>query len=182
MDRNKVLNQFYNKKMKIFIILFLMNCLEAKKSFFDFTNRSPEASVVQNVIIRQIKLPTIGTTTTTSTLGSSWTARTIPTADWKSVTFGNGLFVAVAQNTNFAVSSPDGITWTSRTLPSGGDWRSVSFGNGVFVATSSGGDAATSTDGINWTARTLPSGTWLSSTFGNGIFVVVGNNSVATSP
>jgi hypothetical protein len=67
--------------------------------------------------------------------GLIWTARTLPSsADWYSVTYGNGVFVAVAQNSTAAATSPDGITWTARTLPNTDNWQSVSYGNGVFVA------------------------------------------------
>ena len=99
------------------------------------------------------------------------------------------LFVAVATLNSVAATSPDGITWTARVLPSSTTWFSVSFGNGGFVAVSGGNAvstiAATSPDGITWTARTLPvSTTWTPVTYGNGIFVIVAKNTniAATSP
>ena len=49
--------------------------------------------------------------------GITWTQRTLPvSANWYSVTYGNGLFVAVAYG-SIAATSPDGITWTQRTRP-----------------------------------------------------------------
>ncbi len=111
--------------------------------------------------------------------GSVWTARTMPSSQqWKSVTYGNGLFVAVAQSSSIAASSTNGINWTTRTMPSSQSWYSIAYGNGVFVAVANTGSnaAATSTDGINWIARTLPtSQNWNSVTFGNGIFIAVGS-------
>jgi hypothetical protein len=66
---------------------------------------------------------------------STWTARTLPSReDWTSVTYGDGVFVAVAWSNNAAATSPDGITWTASTLPSREDWISVTYGNSVFVA------------------------------------------------
>ena len=102
-------------------------------------------------------------------------ASTIPVSTtWFSVTYGNGVFVAV-NNTNIAATSPDGITWTQRALPVSANWQSVTYGNGVFVAVAYGSAiAATSPDGITWTQRALPvSVNWYSVTYGNGVFVTV---------
>ncbi len=125
--------------------------------------------------------------TTRSTLpGESWTARTLPSsANWRSVAYGNGTFVAVATGSTNAATSTNGITWTARTLPSALSWYSVTYGNGTFVAVANGSNvAATSPDGITWTSRTLPSSTgWASVTYGNGVFVTTasGSNAAATS-
>ena len=103
----------------------------------------------------------------------------MPTSDnWYSVTYGNGLFVAVAESSNKAAYSTDGITWTQTTLPSTGYWRSVTFGNGTFVAIAHNSNvAAYSTDGITWTATSLPSSTnWRSVTYGNDTFVAIAYN------
>lgn len=73
--------------------------------------------------------------------------------------FAAGLFVADrATSGNTIATSPDGKTWTQRTMPSAGVWH-VAYGNGVFVAVNAGGTAtAKSTDGITWTAGgALPS-------------------------
>ncbi len=127
----------------------------------------------------------------TQNIATSWIQRTLPvTSSWKSITFGNGLFVAVAAGTgttNIAVVSSDGINWSQGTLPglTTLDWESVAYGNGVFVTVSSNGSAvraATSPDGINWIARTIPNQNWKSVTFANGTFVAVaGNATSATS-
>ncbi len=115
-----------------------------------------------------------------------WTARTAAEANyWTSITYGNGLFVAVANNgTNRVMTSPDGITWTPRTAASANTWRSVTYGNGMFVAVSNA--VMTSPDGITWTSRTVAEeNPWLSVTYGNGLFVAVANNGtnrVMTSP
>lgn len=102
----------------------------------------------------------------TSPDGLTWTSRT-PAANlwWQDITFGNGLFVAVAQTGtgNRVMTSPNGINWTSRTTPMNADFKGVAYGNGVFVAVSTGGvgvtggNVMTSPDGITWTQRNL---TW----------------------
>ena len=74
-------------------------------------------------------------------LGFPWTARAAAEANqWRSVTYGGGLFVAVASSgTNRVMTSPDGITWTARTAAEANSWRSVTYGGGLFVAVASSG-------------------------------------------
>jgi hypothetical protein len=57
------------------------------------------------------------------------------------VTYGNGLFVAVAYSGtgNRVMTSPDGITWTIRTSAADNDWAGVTYGNGLFVAVAHSG-------------------------------------------
>ena len=69
--------------------------------------------------------------------GVTWTSRTSAADNvWRSVCYGNGLFVAVADTGtgNRVMTSSDGITWTSRTSAADNAWRSVCYGNGLFVA------------------------------------------------
>ena len=128
--------------------------------------------------------------------GVTWTARAHPVGEdnwWWAVTYGDGLFVAVAYSgTNRVMTSPDGINWTARAHPVGEDnsWNAVTYGDGLFVAVSAGGTnrVMTSPDGINWTARAHPVGednSWRAVTYGDGLFVAVassGTNRVMTSP
>ena len=125
--------------------------------------------------------------------GITWTSRTsAANNDWRSVTYGNGLFVAVAATgtNNHVMTSPDGITWTSRTSAANNVWYSVTYGNGLFVAvaiTGTNNRVMTSPDGITWTSRTSAAdNSWYSVTYGNGLFVAVAfsgtNNHVMTSP
>lgn len=76
-----------------------------------------------------------------------------------SITYGNGLFVAVGMN-GAVQTSPDGSTWTIRTSPAY-HWRSVTYSPTLdrFVAVAqggAGGRAMYSDDGINWTDVALP--------------------------
>ena len=64
-------------------------------------------------------------------LRSTLTGRcTRPTRNsWRSVAFGNGLFVAVSDDgTNRAMTSTDGVSWTTRTAAAANRWQSVAFG------------------------------------------------------
>ena len=126
----------------------------------------------------------------TSPAGITWTARTAASSDtWFSVTYGNGMFVAIAVDggSDRVMTSSDGITWTARTAVAANPWYSVTYGNGMFVAVAPGGTnrVMTSTDGITWTAQTAASGQWNSVTYGNGMFVAIaadgGSDRVMTS-
>lgn len=109
-----------------------------------------------------------------------WEAQTAAAAiQWESVTFGNGLFVAVASNgVNQVMTSPDGETWTIQTAPSAA-WSGVTFGNNLFVAVGTGvanDGIMTSPDGITWNTEVSPTNDeWRAVTYGNGLFVAVGN-------
>lgn len=83
------------------------------------------------------------------------------------------------------LTSPDGVSWTARTLgiPSTtmpptiglGVFECVAYGNGQFVAVGQSGTIATSPDGRTWTPRPFgTTGQFYSVTYGNGLFVVVG--------
>lgn len=132
----------------------------------------------------------------TSSNGTSWTARTPSAAnDWRAVTYGNGVFVAVGRTSgaaNQVMTSPDGITWTARTAAAARDWRSVTYGNGQFAAVDFGSvttnQIMTSPDGTTWTSRATGSTTynWSKVLFipDLGMFGVVdnaGNNVLMTS-
>ena len=125
--------------------------------------------------------------------GTAW-ASSIPATDndWRGVTYGNGLFVAVSTSgsNDHVMTSPDGVNWTSRTPAAQNQWRSVTYGNGLFVAvagTGTGNRIMTSPDGITWTSRTSTADIgWESVTYGNGLFVAVAasgvGNRIMTSP
>jgi len=124
--------------------------------------------------------------------GINWTIRSTPDDNhWKSVTYGNRLFVAVAitGTGNRVMTSPDGINWTLRSTPADNSWQSVTYGNGLFVAVASSGTGnrvMTSPDGINWTLRSTPvNNFWQTVTYGNGLFVALASsdmiNQVMTS-
>ena len=125
----------------------------------------------------------------TSTDGVNWSLeQSSASLQWRGVTFGNGVWVAVARSgTNRVMSSPDAVNWTTRNTGFTKDWIDVAYGNGLFVAVSinnDGDDIMTSPDGINWTLRTNPSPSSLVTVhYGNGLFVAAGQGGVVlTSP
>ncbi|MSW46666.1 MAG: hypothetical protein F2837_12115, partial [Actinobacteria bacterium] len=119
---------------------------------------------------------------------NNWIKGTDPEENyWSSVTYGNGLFVAVSYmtGTKRVMTSPDGIAWTQHSVPENNFWYSVTYGNGLFVAVSSDGTrrVMTSPDGVIWTARSAPADAWTSVTYANGQFVAVSQSGTAmTSP
>jgi hypothetical protein len=116
------------------------------------------------------------------TLGLVWSSQNIPViTEWRSVTYGNGKYVAVGSTTDKAAISTDGITWTTSNLPVSAAWRSITYNNGVFVAIATTTIAATSPDGVTWTARVIPNAAnWVQVTYGDNKFVAVSStNAVA---
>ena len=139
----------------------------------------------------------------TSPDGINWTQRTAPNiADGISAGLQDlawspqlSLFVCMNQrttaNTAWVITSPDGITWTQRTTPSGNSWTGVCWSPqlSLFVAVnnsvSTTSAVATSPDGITWTIRTTPSISSISRIRWSpelNLLVAVGINSCITSP
>jgi hypothetical protein len=86
----------------------------------------------------------------TSTDGMNWTSRSASiAAPWRSVAYGNGIWTAVAGDTDGSPSggavmtSTDGITWTTGTPATTTNWRDVTYANGIFVAVSLSGQVMT---------------------------------------
>ena len=70
---------------------------------------------------------------------------------WQSITYGNGKFIAIANEGKLFAYSTDGINWTKGTLPISASWQSIAYGNDKFVAVIYNSNIfAYSTDGINW--------------------------------
>jgi hypothetical protein len=71
-------------------------------------------------------------------------------SSWRSVTYVEDKFVAVASSTTNTAYSTDGITWSQSTMPSSASWQSVTYGEDKFVAVGGFTTAAYSTIGITW--------------------------------
>ena len=70
-----------------------------------------------------------------STDGLSWTyySGKLTAKTWISVEYGNGMFVAIANNSNVLAASFDGITWYETTIEeSNRAWQRVRFANNIF--------------------------------------------------
>ncbi len=92
------------------------------------------------------------------------------------VVYGNGTFAAMSEG-GAILTSPDGVTWTSRNPGIEVNLRGVTYGNGSFVVVGDGGAILTSPDGITWTSRNPGIGVNLHGvTYGDGSFVVVGGD------
>lgn len=77
------------------------------------------------------------TNVATSTNGIDWTVGTLAAGDWRSITYGQGLFAAVAHDTANIAISKDGIVWEYNSIGSA-PWSAVAFANvskpGSFIA------------------------------------------------
>lgn len=92
-----------------------------------------------------------------------WIQYSLPTSlTWKSVVWSPtlGLFCAVASDGtgNGVATSPDGVTWTTRTPASNNAWNSITWSRelGLFCAVATDGAIMTSPNGTTWTSRTVP--------------------------
>jgi len=128
-----------------------------------------------------------------STDGNTWIPETADTStNWNSVAFGNGRFVAVGIDGDWAhgvaMESADGINWNPVTLPDNQtNFTSIVYGGGKFVAVGNLNgsypdpsnlpeeSAIYSADGISWSfGNGTVASTWESVTYGAGGFVAVG--------
>jgi hypothetical protein len=91
--------------------------------------------------------------------GKDWTTRDATLQLLYNVAWSEELTLFVAVGLDAVFTSPDGITWTSRTPAAANDWRGITWAAelGLFVATSIDGTVGqrvmTSPDGINWTIQ-----------------------------
>jgi hypothetical protein len=94
----------------------------------------------------------------------------------QSITYGNGVYIAVASN-GTVVTSSDSITWTIRNAGTNSALQVVKYLNNLFLVGGGNGSVtlfSTSTDGITWTTRNvgLP-GTQINDiSYGNGVYVL----------
>jgi len=109
---------------------------------------------------------------------------------WYSVTYGNGVFVAVATTgTNRVMrSTNDGASWSPVAAAEATQWLSVAYGNGVFVAVAYQGVKQvmrSTNDGASWSPiSAAEANEWYGIAYGNGVFVAVakdGTNRVMRS-
>ena len=125
----------------------------------------------------------------TSSDAINWVSRTGSAANnWISVTWGNNLFVAIAQTaasaTNAIMTSPDGITWTSRSSISNSEWwkvKWVSFLNRfIAIGTTTSTRLISSQDGITWTILSYPEeNSWKDFAFSSNLIVAISNATVS---
>lgn len=100
-----------------------------------------------------------------------------------SLAYGNGVYLYGTLGGGLS-SSTDGITWTTRTNPSGvSNVNALIYANGLYVYGGDGGVLGTSTNGTSFTSRTSGTSSVIQAlTYGNGLYVYAGSQgALATS-
>jgi hypothetical protein len=122
--------------------------------------------------------PTSGATTWTQRMGGE------VNATWYGVTYNGSDLYVVYGSAGKLYTSPDGITWTSRTSGFGSTTIfKVIYANSLWVAVGNNGTITTSTDGITWTARTsnMSTNAIRDVIYANSLFVAVGAGGGSTN-
>ena len=118
----------------------------------------------------------------TSKDGSRWVEARLDVRTFiRSVTFGQGLFVAVGGSyvdvPGVILTSHDGENWVRRHPRNRINLHGVTCGNGLLVAVGDAGTIVTSYDGARWKNRRSGTAMALATiAFGNGIFVAGGES------
>lgn len=127
----------------------------------------------------------------TQIAGSLWVAETAAIdSKWLGVTYGNGIFVAIALefDGNVIMKSEDGINWELVPYDGGVKPIDIIYANGKFLIVGLGNDQneriITSTDGVEWTNQQSPNISWGFAAYGNDTFVAFSRQSsdAMTSP
>lgn len=120
----------------------------------------------------------------TSTNGTTWTSRTMPsTQSWDACGYGsNGTSIITSVAGVTARSVNGGTSWTtSGSLPHAAGTTSIAYGNGVWVATIVGAETRvvySIDDGANWQYATVHGTpiTWTCVKFKQGLFVLMSSD------
>lgn len=147
-----------------------------------------DASYANNVFVVVGQNGTVLTSTDTTT----WINRTPAgvVGDLASVTYGNGIYLAVGNNgAGFAtiLASSDGTNWNN-SIPANSFFplSGVTFGNGLFVAvgiTNGAGGILVSKDGAGWSQVLSQGQPLLSIIYAEGLFLAVGQwGTILSSP
>jgi len=136
---------------------------------------------------RWVVLGSSGVTCYSTNGGLSWIAGgSLAAGTWTSITYGQGVWIAVSTGgTATSYSTDGGVTWTAGgALPASSTWVSVAYGANKFIAISSSGavNPAWSVDkGVTWSSTGssgyIGSGTSTSVRYGQGVFVVTQSSS-----
>jgi hypothetical protein len=116
----------------------------------------------------------------TSTDGTVWTRRNIPSTntDWYAVTYADGKWVVVGESTNILVST-NAVDWVSRPVVSSSYvyLKGVVYAQGLWVVVGEAGRIMASPDTVTWTTNYSGVPYDLNEiTYGNGLFVIAGDH------
>jgi hypothetical protein len=100
-----------------------------------------------------------------STSGFTWfiASSGVPSQPWRSVTFGGGKFVAVADSGATVMETTDGVSWSSFPISIlKGSWQSIAWSPTLsrFIAVQNGDSYLTSTNGTSWTLVSAAESNW----------------------
>jgi hypothetical protein len=128
-------------------------------------DRTPFSASGGAVISGSQILTYTGLGTATNPNPEVWHAQIGISGQWYSIAWSPALRIFAAVGNNVAMSSPDGITWTSRTPADTGLWNDVCWSPelAIFVAVAQSGTnrVMTSTNGTSWSAQSASeANTW----------------------
>ena len=131
------------------------------------------AAITNNALFKlntlMVACPVAGGIMTAPLSTNSWTlTANISIGVFNAVAYGAGLYVAVG-NGGILYTSPDGITWTSRTSGTATNLTGIAWSGAEFIATSST-IAIRSTNGTSWSAAGSNGGSLMC--YSGGIFIV----------
>jgi photosystem II stability/assembly factor-like uncharacterized protein len=119
----------------------------------------------------------IGATSSHELALCNWTTRTVPSGGYRAIAWSPelGLWCAVGGANPVCATSPDGITWTARTIPGGEGYAyyAIAWNGSIFCAVGYS-ICATSPDGITWTSRSIHAGTYYAIAWNGSFFCAVG--------
>jgi hypothetical protein len=95
--------------------------------------------------------------------------------NWTGIVHNGTLFVAIKGSGSDYATSPDGITWTARTMPAFSH-TCIGWSGTYLLVLSSTVDACTSPDGITWTSHTVPNLNCKALAWNGAWFVAVGTS------
>lgn len=104
----------------------------------------------------------------------TWAQSNIRSIGIKTVTYGDGLWVAGGDISGLWYSA-DGKEWTQSNVPSG-NYNAVTYGNGLWVAVGYNNGMRYSADGKTWVQSNVTDGFYYAVAYGDGLWVAGGDS------
>lgn len=163
-----------------------LTILDAKGDLITATAADTPARLASSGVNGQV-LTVDSTTSTglkwaTASSGVTWTQKAGPsvfgTATLTGIAYNGSNLYAVATASGTLFTSPDLVTWTSRTSGFGSSAiYNIIYANSLWVAVGASGLISTSSDGVTWTVRTsgVSTNALYQVIYANSLFVAVGD-------